>query len=76
MKTITERAHNFAYKEFDGFYTGREKTLENGYMVGAQEQKEIILELFIEWLIKNPAITMDNKNREALSDLHKAIQES
>lgn len=82
MRTITERAKEYAPDAFDadeiipareGFIVQKERS---AYIVGAQKQKEIILELFLEWLVKNPAITMDNKNREALSDLHKAIQES
>ncbi len=76
MKTIIERAHNFAYKDFDGFYTGIEKRVEASYMVGAQEQKEVILKLFDEWLIKNVNITRDEENRVALADLRKTIQKS
>ena len=41
MKTIEERAKEYSIKDFDGYYTGREKTMEEGYIVGATEQKVI-----------------------------------
>lgn len=41
MKTIEERAKEYSLKDFDGYYTGREKTMEEGYIVGATEQKVI-----------------------------------
>lgn len=41
MKTIEERAKEYSLKDFDGYYTGREKALEEGYIAGATEQKEI-----------------------------------
>ena len=41
MKTIEERAKEYALKDFDGYYTGREKAVEEGYIVGATEQKAI-----------------------------------
>ena len=41
MKTIEERAKEYSLKDFDGYYTGREKALEEGYIAGAKEQKAI-----------------------------------
>ena len=41
MKTIEERAKEYSLKDFDGFYTGREKAIEEGYIAGAMEQKAI-----------------------------------
>lgn len=44
MKTIEERAKEYSLKDFDGYYTGREKALEEGYIAGAEEQKAIDIE--------------------------------
>ena len=41
MKTIEERAKEYSLRDFDGFYTGREKAVEEGYIAGAMEQKYI-----------------------------------
>ena len=41
MKTIEERAKEYSLRDFDGYYTGREKALEEGYITGATEQKTI-----------------------------------
>ena len=41
MKTIEERAEEYSLKDFDGYYTGREKAVEEGYIAGATEQKAI-----------------------------------
>ena len=41
MKTIEERAKEYSLKDFDGYYTGREKAMEEGYIAGAEEQKQI-----------------------------------
>ena len=41
MKTIEERAKEYSLKDFDGFYTGMEKAVEEGYIAGAMEQKAI-----------------------------------
>ena len=42
MKTIEERAKEYSLKDFDGYYTGREKAMEEGYIAGAKEQKKLI----------------------------------
>ena len=39
--TIEERAKEYSLRDFDGYYTGREKALEEGYIAGATEQKAI-----------------------------------
>ena len=49
MKTIGERAKEYSLKDFDGYYTGREKALEEGYIAGATEQNAAD----IEWLRNN-----------------------
>ena len=41
MKTIEERAKENTLKDFDGYYTGRENAMEEGYIAGAKEQKAI-----------------------------------
>ena len=41
MKTIEERAKEYSLRDFDGFHTGREKAVEEGYIAGAMEQKAI-----------------------------------
>ena len=41
MKTIKERAKEYSLKDFDGYYTGWEKAVEEGYIAGAKEQKGI-----------------------------------
>lgn len=41
MKTIEERAKEYSLRDFDGYYTGREKALEEGYIAGAKKQKAI-----------------------------------
>ena len=44
MKSIEERAKEYSLKDFDGYYTGREKAVEEGYIAGATEQKAIDIE--------------------------------
>ena len=44
MKTIEERAKAYSLKDFDGYYTGRESAVEEGYIAGAAEQKAIDIE--------------------------------
>ena len=41
MKTIEERAKEYSLRDFDGYYTGREKAMEEGYIAGATEQQAI-----------------------------------
>lgn len=44
MKSIEERAKEYSLRDFDGYYTGREKAMEEGYIAGATEQKAIDIE--------------------------------
>lgn len=41
MATIEERAKEYSLKDFDGYYTGRERAVVEGYIAGATEQKAI-----------------------------------
>ena len=41
MKTIEERAKEYSLRDFYGYYTGREKAMEEGYIAGATEQQAI-----------------------------------
>ena len=64
MKTIEERAKEYSLKDFDGYYTGREKAMEEGYIAGAKEQKAIDdakwLKIKASWE-KEAQITHDDK---------------
>ena len=44
MKTVRERAKEYSLRDFDGYYAGREKALEEGYIAGSTEQKAIDIE--------------------------------
>ena len=54
MKTIEERAKEYSLKDFDGYYTGREKAVEEGYIAGATEQKAIDIDKACE-IVRNIA---------------------
>ena len=54
MKTIKERAKEYSLKDFDGYYTGREKAVEEGYIAGATEQKDIDIDKACE-IVRNIA---------------------
>ena len=54
MKTIKERAKEYSLKDFDGYYTGREKAVEEGYIAGATEQKAIDIDKACE-IVRNIA---------------------
>lgn len=49
MKTIEERAKDYSLKDFDGYYTGREKAVKEGYIAGAKEQRQIDIEKACKW---------------------------
>ena len=74
MKKIEERAKEYSLKDFDGYYTGREKAVEEGYIAGAGEQKHLTLEAFDEWLCRNSWITRDEGNRKPLKELRNIIR--
>ena len=44
MATIEERAKEYSLKDFEGYYTGWEKDVEEGYIAGATEQKALDIE--------------------------------
>ena len=73
-KSIKERAKEYSLKDFDGYYTGREKAVEEDYIEGAKEQKLLTLEAFDEWLCRNSWITRDEGNRKPLKELRNIIQ--
>ena len=50
MKIIEERAKEYSLKDFDGYYTGWEKAVQEGYIAGAKEQRQIDIEKACEWL--------------------------
>ena len=74
QKVRAERAREYSLKDFDGYYTGREKAVEEGYIAGAGEQKHLILEAFDEWLCRNSWITRDEGNRKPLKELRNIIR--
>ena len=54
MKKIEERAKEYSLKDFDGYYTGRERAVEEGYIAGATEQKDIDIDKACE-IVRNIA---------------------
>lgn len=54
MKSIQERAKKYSLRDFDGYYTGREKAVEEGYITGATEQKDIDIDKACE-IVRNIA---------------------
>ena len=74
MKSIAKRAKEYSLKDFDGYYTGREKAVEEGYIACAGEQKHLTLEAFDEWLCRNSWITRDEGNRKPLKELRNIIR--
>ena len=61
MKTIEERAKEYSLRDFDGYYTGREKAMEEGYIAGATEQQTIDEEVRLK---KSDAMTETEYDRE------------
>ena len=70
MKTIEERAKEYSLKDFDGYYTGREKAVEEGYTAGAIEQKVIDIDKACEWLKARNVLT-----EASLEGFRKAMEE-
>ena len=82
MKSIEERAKEYSLKDFDGYYTGREKAMEEGYIAGATEQKAIDIEKACEWLEENArdyaCATIRcpyGEEEEIICDVHREIVE-
>lgn len=59
--TIEKRAKVYSLKDFDGYYTGRESAVEEGYIAGAKEQKEIDEEVRLK---KSDEMTKAEYDRE------------
>lgn len=55
MKSIEERAKEYSLKDFDGYYTGREKAVEEGYIAGATEQKKADIICVSQFLARESA---------------------
>ena len=62
MKTIEERAKEYSLKDFGGYYAGKEKAVEEGYVVGATVQKYIDEEVRLK---KCDDMTQAEHDREA-----------
>ena len=62
MKTIEERAKEYSLKDFGGYYAGKEKAVEEGYVVGATVQKAIDEEVRLK---KCDDMTQAEHDREA-----------
>ena len=77
MKTIEERAKEYSLRDFDGYYTGREKALEEGYIAGATEQKEIDIICANQFLTREAAYngSMSYVDDLLIEDLCKAMGE-
>ena len=54
MKSIEDRAKEYSLRNFDGYYTGRERAVEEGYIAGATEQKAIDIDKACE-IVRNIA---------------------
>ena len=78
MKTIEERAKEYSLKDFDGYYTGRENAMEEGYIAGAKEQKAIdeakLLKLKSAWEEEVQINHDDEANRK--QGYHDAIEKA
>ena len=62
MKSIAKRAKEYSLKDFDGYYTGRERAVEEGYIAGATEQKAIDEQVRLK---KCDDMTQEECDREA-----------
>ena len=78
MKTIEERAKEYSLKDFDGYYTGRENAMKEGYIAGATEQKAIdeakLLKLKSAWEEEAQITHDDEANRK--QGYHDAIEKA
>ena len=75
--TIEERAKEYSLKNFDGYYTGREKALEEGYIAGATEQREIDIMRVRQFLEREAAYngSMTCIDNLLIEELCKVIEE-
>ena len=78
MKSIEERAKEYSLKDFDGYYTGRENAMEEGYIAGAKEQKAIddaeLLRLKSSW--EREAQINHNDENNYKQGFHDAIEKA
>lgn len=74
MITIEERANDYVGhpEEIDEFASATMR--RRAYIRGAEEQMEITLKAFDEWLCRNSWITRDEGNRKPLEELRNIIQ--
>lgn len=73
MKTIKERAKQNAD---NNCFKGKKRDASIGsYMLGATEQKEIMIGIFKEWLWDNIKIAQFEENRVMLNELLKRLEE-
>ena len=75
MKTIEERAKEYSLKDFDGYYTGREKAVEEGYIAGATEQKDIDIDKAWSLAYSMYQIGRDNLSPLTKDEFIKAMEE-
>lgn len=73
MKTLEERAFERKIHYRDTIYGLLRSKERRIYSDAANEQKELTLKAFDEWLCRNSWITRDENNRQALSDLRSII---
>lgn len=73
MKTLEERAFERKIHYRDTIYNLLRSKERRIYSDAANEQKELTLKAFDEWLCRNSWITRDENNRQALSDLRSII---
>ena len=75
MKSIEERAKEYSLKDFDGYYTGREKAVEEGYIAGAAEQKDIDIDKAWSLAYSMYQIGRDNLSPLTKDEFIKAMEE-
>jgi len=73
MKTIEERAKAYVNSQVN--IGTQDLCRTEGYLVGATEQKELMIEKFKQRLIENSQITAPEEYRTMLSNLLKAMEE-
>ena len=77
--TIEERANVYAKLQGDislseVYNECLANIYEDGYIMGAEEQMQLTLEAFDEWLCRNSWITRDENNRKTLTELRNLIR--
>ena len=77
MKSIAKRAKEYSLKDFDGYYTGREKAVEEGYIAGATEQKKADIICVSQFLARESAYngSMTCIDNLLIEELCKAMEE-